>query len=152
VSRVSQLMSRNVVTVDPEASGHDAITLLPREKIRHLPVVGADGVLCGIVTDRDLRHHLFTPDVLRAIGTVPIDRLLSEVSVRQLMSAPVISVAPDMSLDQAAHVMLEKNLGSLPVVDHGKIVGILTETDVLRHIVGVNSCCPEFEAIVVSYP
>lgn len=152
MNRVSQLMSRNVVTVAPDASCHDAITLMTRDKIRHLPVVGSDGVLCGIVTDRDLRHHLFAPDVFRSVGVVPVERLLSGVQVHEIMSEPVVCVAPDTPLDEAARVMLENKVGSLPVVDHHRIVGILTETDLLRQIVGVNSCCPEVEAIVVSYP
>jgi acetoin utilization protein AcuB len=152
VNRASQLMSRNVVTIVPDASCHDAITLMTRDKIRHLPVVGSDGVLYGIVTDRDLRHHLFERDVFRSVGTVPVERLLSSVQVCEVMSKPVVSVTPDTPLDEAAHVMLENKLGSLPIVDHHRIVGILTETDLLRHIVGANSCCPEVEAIVVSYP
>jgi acetoin utilization protein AcuB len=152
VNRVSQLMSRNVITVGPDASCHDAMTLMTRDQIRHLPVVGTDGMLCGIVTDRDLRHHLFEPDVFRAIGRVPVERLLSEATVREVMSAPVVSVASDTALDEAARVMLEKKLGSLPVVDHNRIVGIVTETDLLRQIVGANACCSEVEAIVVSYP
>jgi CBS domain-containing protein len=152
VNRISQIMSRNVVTVGPTASCRDAVTLMTRDKIRHLPVVGSDGVLRGIVTDRDLRHHLFKPDVFRSVGTVPVDRLLSEVQVGQIMSTPVVSVAPDTPLDEAAQVMQEHKLGSLPVVDRNRIVGIVTETDLLRRIIGTNSCCPDLEAIVVSYP
>lgn len=152
MNRVGQLMSRNVITIDPDMSCHDAITLMRRDKIRHLLVVGPDGVPCGIITDRDLRHHLFRPEVFRAIGTVPVERLLSEVPVRDVMSSPVTSVTSDKPLDEAAQVMIENRLGSLPVVDHDRLVGILTETDLLRHIVGANACCSEIEAIVVSYP
>jgi CBS domain-containing protein len=152
MNRASQLMSHNVITIAPDASCHDAVTLMTRDKIRHLPVVGSDGGLCGIVTDRDLRHHLFARDVFRSVGTVPVERLLSEVPVREVMSKPVVSVGRDTPLHEAAHVMLENNLGSLPVVDHHRLVGMLTETDLLRHIVGANACCPEVEAIVVSYP
>ena len=72
--------------------------------------------------------------------------------MRDVMSAPVISVGPAAELEEAARVMAEEKLGSLAVVDHGRIVGIVTETDLLRHIVGADACCADVEAIVVSYP
>jgi len=152
VSTVSQIMSRNVVTVTPNASCRDAVALMTRDKIRHLPVVGLDGVLRGIVTDRDLRHYLFKPEIFRSIGTVPVARLLSEVQVGHVMSQPVVSVAPDTPLDKAGQVMLEHGLGSLPVVDHRGLVGILTETDLLKQIIGADAASSDVEAIVVSYP
>jgi len=152
MSQVSTLMIGNVVTIDADASGHDAVTLMVRNKIRHVPVVDRAGLLCGIVTDRDLRHRLFAADVFHSIGTVPVERLLSEVRMRDVMSAPVISVGPAAELEEAARVMAEEKLGSLPVVDRGRIVGIVTETDLLRHIVGADACCTDVEAIVVSYP
>jgi acetoin utilization protein AcuB len=150
--RVKQLMSGDVVTIGEHASCRDAVTLMARNKIRHLPVLGRDGRLCGVVTDRDLRHHLFTPEVLRSTGTVSVDRLLSKVEVRDVMSSPVISVAADADLEEAARRMLEDKLGSLPVVEDGHIVGIITETDLLRRIVDTAACDADVETIVVSYP
>lgn len=152
MNRVRELMSDNVVTVGAEASCHDAVTLMVRNKIRHLPVVGRDGLLCGIVTDRDLRHQLFEPEVFRAIGSVPVERMLSGRPVRDVMSAPVTSIGGDAELEEAARVMREEGLGSLPVVERGRIVGIVTETDLLRRIVGADACCSDVETIVVSYP
>lgn len=152
MTTVNQLMTGHVVTVDSEASGHDAVALMVRNKVRHLPVVDRTGALCGVVTDRDLRHRLFSPDVFHAIGTVPVETLLSGVRVRDVMSAPAVAVATGAELEEAARVMAEKKLGSLPVVDHGHIIGIVTETDVLRSIVGANACCTEVQTIVVSYP
>lgn len=152
MTRVNELMSGNVVTVGADASCHDAVALMVRNKIRHLPVVDREGVLCGVVTDRDLRHQLFEPEVFRAIGTVPVERMLSEIPVRKVMSAPAISIGGDAALEEAAGVMRREGLGSLPVIERGRIVGIVTETDLLRRIVGADACCAEVEAIVVSYP
>jgi acetoin utilization protein AcuB len=145
-------MTRNVVTIDPDASCHDAVTRMTRDRIRHLPVVDSDGVLRGIVTDRDLRHHLFEPEVFRAIGTVPVARLLAGVPVRRIMSSPVISIGPDRPLDEAAEIMRKHRLGSLPVLDRERLVGVVTETDLLRQIVDTSTAGSEIEAIVVSYP
>jgi acetoin utilization protein AcuB len=152
MTRVNQCMTGNVVTVDANASCHHAVTEMVRNKIRHLPVVDAAGLLCGIVTDRDLRHRLFAPDVFRSIGTVPVEKLLSTVRVGDVMSAPVVSIGPEADLQEAARVMAERKLGSLPVVERDRVVGIVTETDVLRRIVGADACCSDVEAIVVSYP
>jgi acetoin utilization protein AcuB len=152
MTTVNQLMTGHVVTVEAEASGHDAVALMVRNRVRHLPVVDHTGSLCGVVTDRDLRHRLFSPDVFRSIGTVPIETLLSGVRVREMMSAPAVSVGSGADVQEAARVMSERKLGSLPVVDHGHIIGIVTETDVLRSIVGADACCTDVQQIVVSFP
>ena len=149
---VKQLMTGDVVTLTQDASCREAAALMARRKIRHLPVLGRDGQMCGIVTDRDLRHHLFRPDVLREVGTVPVDRLLAAVAVREIMSTPVISVAADETLVAAAGLMGGSGIGALPVVEGREVVGIITETDVLRQIVGADAAGDEIEAIVVSYP
>lgn len=149
---VKQLMSTNVVTIDEQASCREAVALMCRYKVRHLPVVDRQARLCGIVTDRDLRHHLFRPDVFQAIGGVPVEQLLTAAPVRGVMSAPVVSVELDASLEEAAARMRNHRVGSLPVVDGGRIVGILTETDLLRRIVGTDTGVTEVDTIVVSYP
>jgi len=150
--QVRELMTPHVVTIDATATGHDAMALMVRRKVRHLPVLGGDGRMVGIVTDRDLRHHLFQPDVFSQIGRVPVERLLSVVKLSNVMSSPVAFVGPDAELEDAARRMLEDKLGSLPVVEHDRIVGIITETDLLRRIVGADACCQEVATIVVAYP
>jgi CBS domain-containing protein len=99
---VRDLMSHHVVTVSAATSCHDAVGMLARNRIRHLPVVDGDGRLCGIVTDRDLRHHLFDPEVFHAIGTEPVEQLLARVAVHEVMSSPVTSIDAGASLDEAA--------------------------------------------------
>ncbi len=151
--RVSDLMSRDVVTIAESASCYDAVMRMKTSRVRHLPVVAEEGHLRGIVTDRDLRHHLFTPGVFDRIGSISTQTILKAFPVREIMSAPVVSVGPASDLEQAARLMREYKIGSLPVVDAGRVVGILTETDLLHHIVCEDErCSPEVEFIVVSYP
>jgi acetoin utilization protein AcuB len=152
MTTVNQCMTGSVVTVEPSTSLHYAVTLMVQNKIRHLPVVDGTGALCGIVTDRDVRHRLFAPEVFSSIGSVTVERLLSAVRVGDVMSSPVVSVGPAAELQEAARLMADRKLGSLPVVAQGRVVGIVTETDVLRHVVGADACCAEVETIVVSYP
>ena len=148
---VRDLMTTNVATIAATATCHDAMDLMVRRKIRHLPVIGTDDAVVGIITDRDVRHHLFRPDIFADVGTVPVEQLLSSVKLWEMMSSPVSSVPPDATLEDAARMMLEDKLGSLPVVEQGRIVGIITETDLLRRIVGADACCCAVDA-VVSFP
>jgi len=150
--RVSDLMSQDVATVGVADSCQEAVARMVRRKIRHLPVVERDGRLVGVVTDRDLRHRLFEPRVMKEIGTVSVDEILKSVPVKDIMSAPVVTVGPRDELETAARTMLEDKVGSLPVVENGRVVGILTETDLLRQIVRADACSPECAEIVVSFP
>ncbi|MBI2017290.1 MAG: CBS domain-containing protein [Candidatus Rokubacteria bacterium] len=145
-------MSRNVATIEDSESCHAAVNRMIQRKIRHLPVVDRQGALVGIVTDRDLRHHLFEPRVFKEIGSVSVDALLKAVPVREIMSAPVTTVGPGDELEDAARKMLEDKIGSLPVVDGGRVVGIITETDLLQRICRADPGSAECEAIVVSFP
>jgi CBS domain-containing protein len=150
--KVSELMSRNVVTIGTSDSCLEAVARMHKARVRHLPVVDKQGALLGIVTDRDVRHHLFAPRVLKQVGTITIDVLLKTVPVTAVMSSPVLSVRADDEILEAARVMLEDKVGSLPVVENGRVIGIVTETDVLRQICRADDCGPDVAEIVVSYP
>lgn len=151
--RVSDLMSRNVVTIGESDSCLEAVGRMHGARVRHLPVVNAAGTLRGVVTDRDLRHHLFAPRVLKEVGTIAVDILLKAVPVSEVMSSPVMSVPANADIVEAARIMLEDKVGSLPVVEGGRVVGIVTETDVLRQICKFDAeCSKEIAEIVVSYP
>lgn len=150
--QIKELMSRDVKTIGVRESCHEAVARMSRARMRHLPVVDASGQLVGIVTDRDLRHRLFTPAVFREIGAVPVESLLKNTAVREVMSTPVVTVSPGDDLEKAARLMLVDKVGALPVVEAGRVVGIITETDLLRQVVKADACCHEVETIVVSYP
>ncbi len=150
--KVSELMSPRVVTIGRFESCCDAVTRMHQTKVRHLPVVDDRGVLVGIVTDRDLRHRLFSPAIWHHVGSVPVETLLKSVRVDEIMSTPVVTATPGDDLEVAARAMLEDKIGSLPVVEDGRVVGIVTETDLLRRIVEADNAGPEIEEIIVSFP
>jgi len=151
--KVKDLMSRQVLTIGPSDSCLEAVGRMHRAGVRHLPVVNRDGLLVGVVTDRDLRHHLFSPRVFEALGQTSVEALLKAAPVAGIMSRLVISVTPDAELSDAAHIMMAERVGSLPVVDGGRVVGIVTETDLLRQICREDAgCSPECAEIIVSYP
>jgi acetoin utilization protein AcuB len=146
-------MSSQVVTIRSAESCLDAVVRMQRAGARHLPVVNAEGGLVGIVTDRDLRHHLFSPPAFEALGSTRVEVLLDSVHVAEIMSTDPVTATPGMSLNEAAAIMRSEKVGSLPVLEHGRVVGILTETDLLRHVVRIDATCPpECADIIVPYP
>lgn len=149
--KVRETMSSNIVTIEESGNCHEAVEKMVRHRLRHLPVVTGLGTLCGIVTPRPA-HYLFEPETFRQIGTVSLEKLMKSMPVSRVMSAPVITVDADVPLEQAARMMLERKLGSLPVMDNGRLVGTVTETDLLRRVVGEDACCSDVVEIVVSYP
>jgi acetoin utilization protein AcuB len=128
--RVADRMSRNPVTIRADALAQDAAETMRTRKIRHLPVVDHDGRLVGIVTDRDLRQILFDPRVRERAGELA--ETLRTLRVRDVMTWAVITVRPGVDLREAARLMHEQKIGALPVVEGGRVVGILTESDVLK--------------------
>ena len=127
--RVRDLVSRPPITVPPETPVTEARGLMARERIRHLLVIDNQQLL-GIVTDRDIRLNL--PSQATSLSVWEINHLLATLTVRRVMTASVITVGPDREAHEAARLMLEHKIGALPVVDGGRLIGIVTETDLLR--------------------
>jgi CBS domain-containing protein len=97
------------------------------ERIRHLPVLDDDGSLCGILSQRDM----FRGALAQALGygTTAQQKVLTMLRVKEVMTTDVITTRPEMALAEAAKTMLERKIGCLPVMDGGRLVGILTESD-----------------------
>jgi acetoin utilization protein AcuB len=136
--KVKDVMSRSPISIDPAAAVGTALDVMRTKHIRHLPVVDESGVLVGIITDRDLRHAALAPAVqeflsirahrrIRALGET-----LENLRVRDMMTWAVITTSPGVPLVSAALIMFESRVGSLPVVEGGRLVGLLTEQDVLK--------------------
>jgi acetoin utilization protein AcuB len=127
---VGAVMARDPLTIGPEASLRAASELMRRGGIHHLPVVGEGGRLIGIITDRDLAHAALVPALA---DRMPWDaRRLKAPRVRDAMTWAVVTTRPDATLVEAGLMMVERHIGSLPVVEGGRLVGILTERDVLE--------------------
>ena len=128
--RVKDCMSRSAATIHSDALVRGAIDMMKKRRIRHLPVVDREDHLVGIVTDRDLRQVVFDPVVEDRLGELA--KRLATMTVRDVMTWGVVTVNPDSDIRHAARLMREQRIGSLPVVDGDRVVGMLTETDVLR--------------------
>jgi acetoin utilization protein AcuB len=150
--RVDDVMSRKVITIGPSDTCFEAVGRMHRARIRHLPVVDRDERLLGIVTDRDLRHYLFSSAVFPVLSLTPLDTLLMASRVSDLMTKDVATIGPRDSLADAAGLMMAKKIGSLPVTENGRVVGMLTETDMLRLIVESKTGAPDCTEVIVSFP
>jgi acetoin utilization protein AcuB len=107
-------MTANPVTIASETGAEQALKLIEDSQFRHLPVVDESGALVGIVSEKDL---------LRAKG---------DVQVKQIMTAEVVTVTEYTALEEAARIMADHRISSLPVMRGSKLVGIITETDLFR--------------------
>jgi len=131
--RISDLMSRVVVGVPGSTPVLDARARMLKERIRHLLVVD-EGRLQGIVTDRDIRLNL--PSPATSLSVWEINHLLARLAVAEVMTQGVIVIGPDRDAREAARIMIDHKIGALPVLDGENLVGIITETDLLRAFVG----------------
>jgi len=131
--RVSDVMTSKVFTVDPNDLIDRVFFLIHYEKIRHLPVL-EKGKLIGIVSDRDLYKALGPKSNSNVVQTNKDNSQLHVVSqkVAHIMHRGVYTVTPSTRLSEAAHLMAENRIGSLPVVEGDKLIGIVTTTDILR--------------------
>lgn len=127
--RVNALMSHIVISVPPETPVLEARALMVKEGIRHLLVVET-GTLLGMVTDRDIRLNL--PSPATSLNVWEINHLLARLTVGTVMTRSVIVVDPERDAREAARIMIDHKIGALPVLEGARLVGIVTETDLLR--------------------
>ncbi len=126
---VREYMNPNVVTVTSDSFVHDAQRLMKDHGIRRLPVVDK-GKLVGLVTQDRLRE--VAPSPATSLSVWELNYLLAKMQVKEVMTKNVITIGPDATLEEAARLGQEKQIGTLPVVQDGKLVGIITTTDLFK--------------------
>ncbi len=135
---VKDVMTREPMTLDPEAPVVVAMETMRANGIRHLPVTDERGQLVGIVTDSDLRSAAFAPLLAEHLSAAWRRRLrgvsqrLEDLRVKDVMTWEVVTIEPAAPLGRAAAVMLEQRFSCLPVKEGSKLVGIVTERDLLK--------------------
>jgi acetoin utilization protein AcuB len=127
---VKERMTRNPVVVAPDVSVPQALKRMHEARVRRLPVVDDGGHLVGIVSDKDLLRA--SPSPATSLSVWEIAYLLDEIKVRSVMTSKVITVTEDTPLEDAARIMADSKIGGLPVLADGRLVGIITETDLFR--------------------
>lgn len=141
------IMTTDVITVDPETSVKDAANIMSEHGISGLPVV-KNNKLVGIVTENDLiikDKKLHFPEYINVLGGIIYlesykkfeeeFKKFTAVKVKELMTTDVITASPDDSIEDLATIMHQKNINRIPVVDNaGQMIGIVTRNNIVKHI------------------
>lgn len=130
--RIEEIMTKDVITVNPETKLLDAQKMMMENNIRRLPVMD-HGQLVGIITEHDLDAS--TPSRMNPMGAQQLHYMLSKMKVKDVMKKNPITVSPDTPFEDALRIGQEKKIGSFPVVEDGKLVGITTESDIVRFLI-----------------
>jgi acetoin utilization protein AcuB len=142
VMKISALMIPDPITITESASIPDALELMKLNSIRHLPVIAADNVLSGFVTLADLRQGL-------------IPSMVGDVSLSDLMIRDPITVSPDDEIEIAAQLIYRHKISGIPVVQNNTLVGIITETDILRAFIdmmGILTASSRIDVVIKEEP
>ena len=132
--KIADLMSTKLFTVAPDDSVEGAVRLLQQRGVRHLLVLDGND-LVGILSDRDIKKALDPQKRKRTkmLNLGGLFFLLEPILVREIMTKDPTSIGPDATAQDAAQLMVSKRFGALPVIKGSKLVGIVTETDLLRY-------------------
>lgn len=131
---VADWMTKELVTVAPDDSVSHAMHVMRERGIKHLPVV-RDGVLIGVISDRDIRTYC--PSKATGLDIYEINYLLARASVSAALGTQLVTTTPDTPIEEAALVMLERNIGCLPVVKGEVLVGLISDRDLFRALVDI---------------
>ena len=140
--KIQALMVSDPITISAHASISDAIELMKVNSIRHLPVVAEDNLLEGFLTLADLKQGL-------------IPSMLGDLNLRDLMITEPITVRPEDDVEIAAQLIYKHKIGGMPVVDNGRLVGIITATDILRTFIdmmGILTSTSRIDVVVGDRP
>jgi acetoin utilization protein AcuB len=127
---VRDRMSKHPITITTDVHIDEALKVMRDNKVRRLPVVDKDGRLVGITSEMDLLYA--SPSPATSLSVYEIHYLMARITVQDVMTKEVISIEENTPLEEAARIMVDNKIGGLPVVRDGKLVGIITETDLFK--------------------
>jgi acetoin utilization protein AcuB len=127
---VGRKMTTDLITVTPDTPMIKARDLLQEHNIKQLPVVDEQGSLVGILTDRDIKQAWASPATTLSI--YELTYVLQKLAVESVMVKDLITISPGATVERAASIMHARKIGSLPVVENDKLVGIITSTDLME--------------------
>jgi acetoin utilization protein AcuB len=127
---VRERMSTKPFTITGDLSITEALRTMRQSQVRRLPVLDEEGRLIGIVSEKDLLYA--SPSPATSLSIYELHDMLTRLKVTELMTTEVITVTPDTPMEEAARIMADNKIGGLPVIQDGKLVGIITETDIFK--------------------
>ena len=133
--QVKDRMTPSPMTATEDTSFEEALHMMKEKKVRRLPIVDKGGHLTGIVVQKDLFSA--SPSKATSLSVFEVHYLLSKLKMKDVMTKGVISVAEDCPLEEAARIMVDSKIGCLPITKEGRVVGIITETDIFKTFVEI---------------
>ncbi len=127
---IERRMTRNPVTATPDMSVADASALMKREKVHRLPVLDKEHRLVGIISEKDILYA--SPSPVSTLSIHEMAYLLSQLTVKKLMTRDVVTISKDTTVEEAARLMVDQDLSSLPVLENGKLIGIVSKSDLFK--------------------
>ena len=124
MKNVRALMTANPITIEKSAPIYDAMKLLVERQVTGLPVVDADGALVGIITEKDMLRLLYERDV-------------SDSAVSDFMTSNAVTFSPEDSIVDVCECLIQNNFRRVPIVENGKLAGIISRADIIRYILEV---------------
>ncbi|MBF9017857.1 MULTISPECIES: CBS domain-containing protein [unclassified Oceanispirochaeta] len=128
--QVSNRMTKNPVTISPDTPVSEARDKMKKESIHRLPVIDKNDHLIGIITEKDILYA--SPSPATSLDVYEIHNLMSKLKVHSVMTKDVITIGPDTPLEDAARILADNNIGGLPIIENGLLIGIITESDLFR--------------------
>lgn len=129
---VRDYMTKSPITINKKTPVFEALEIMKKHKIRQLPVV-SEGKLAGLVTEKELLT--VTPSPATSLSIYEMNYLLAKMTVAEALVKNPITVTPDTTLEEASVLMREHKIGSVPVLEGGKLVGIITATDIFDALI-----------------
>jgi len=133
--KVKKRMARKLVTIEKKATVSDAINLMKKHSIRHLPVI-EEGALAGWITESDIRQAYLAS-------------LIEQVSIGDIMIKDPITISAEANLEEAAELLFRHGIGGLPVLDDDQLVGVITVADIMAAFIEVMGILQESSRIDV---
>ena len=127
---IERRMTKNPVTISPDANVVEASELMKKEKVHRLPVLDKDKKLVGVISEKDILFA--SPSPASSLSIHEMAYLLSKLTVRKLMTKDPVTITKDTTVEEAARLMVDQDLSCLPVVEGDKLVGIVSKSDMFK--------------------
>lgn len=129
---IERRMTRNPVTIGPDANVVEASDLMKKEKVHRLPVLDKDKRLVGVISEKDILFA--TPSPASSLSIHEMAYLLSKLTVKKIMSKNPVTIDKHTTVEEAARLMVDQDLSCLPVVDGDKLIGIVSKSDIFKMV------------------
>ena len=130
---IERRMTLNPVTISPDASVVEASELMKKEKVHRLPVLDKDKKLVGVISEKDILYA--SPSPASSLSIHEMAYLLSQLTVRKLMTKNPVTISKDVPVEEAARIMVDEDLSCLPVVEGDRLVGIVSKSDLFNILI-----------------